>query len=651
MIVILWACYVVGLAQNPRLVQVKLYNKQMQPVEALQFSFDNINRYTTNANGTAVVRIDETKLPPKNVIVYNGQLEAESWNYSKGILEVIIRPRTTKVIQGTVRNMINEPVPNLKVTVGRVNKRFVTTNAYGEFEMTVPIDFDEKNRSAYAISSYNIRRFNVSNGQLQFHVEEIEREANPQPTGQQNLVVSEEGLSTDTISDIGELYAILRGISLDELNQEEQQELDKLFNELVTYYEGSKRSELYTRGEIISDSSRVTDDVDYLIEQARLEQDIATEFNRIFTQKIDILRNKLQDGGYNLTTEEREVLVADVQTLYGILDKNRALFQKNQEYYLSILGSISDNLLGMNRLEEQLGISEQQRLEQRRMYEQRVLFYTIGISLLVVFLVVLAYFLARIKKQKDKTQAAYQQINDLNEHLEDLVAERTAMLEMTNAELDTFFYKSAHNLRGPLLTIVGLSQIAKMTLNDEAQQLFNKAASTASSMDSMLRKLIMVSHINYPSDKDVVDFKPLVTKIEKDYSDYLKDKKITFEKVIKSTGFVSYPMIIDIILRNLLENSFIFSSFSNEPPLVKLEVYEVDNGLNMLVSDNGSGIDTSQEDKVWRMFYVGSENSSGNGLGLYIAQKAAKTLKGTIHYSRTDDRITRFTVFVPRAEH
>lgn len=632
-----------GLAQS-RLVQVKLYNKNMQPVADLQFSFDNATIHKTNDKGVAVVQIEESLLPPQNVYVHNSDNEAESWNYSRGVLEIIIRARTTKVLTGIVRNEINEPIPNLPLEIGRVNKRKVTTNTYGEFTITVPIGFQQESLQAYSIPGYNLTSLNIEKDIIRIKVSELK--SNAPVVEAQQPIVKETNIDTDSLENIRDFYSYIKGVSLRDLGVQQQQELNDVFAELVTFYQDSLKAELYSRVSDISDSSRVSDDLGTLIEQAQLERDIATELNRIFAEKIELINTKLASGGDNLSAEEREALISDITLLDEILQENEMIFTENQSEYRSILKSISANLLEIGQLEQLLNESEQQRREQREIYEQRVVFYSVGLGLLLAFLIILAFFLAKLRKEKVKTQQAYQKLNDLNERLEELVSERTAMLEMANAELDTFFYKSAHNLRGPLCTIVGLYEVAKLTLDPESQVLINKVADTASSMDLMLRKLIMVSHINYPSKRDKVNFFELVENIENSLAQMSFPKEVNFTKTIMNEKVNSHPVILDIIVKNLLENAFIFSTLSSRQPHVDISIKKIKDEVIIRVSDNGHGIDSKIESKIWHMFYIGNEGSRGSGLGLYITRKATHALKGTVKYKRVEDQ-TIFEVILP----
>ena len=88
-----------------------------------------------------------------------------------------------------------------------------------------------------------------------------------------------------------------------------------------------------------------------------------------------------------------------------------------------------------------------------------------------------------------------------------------------------------------------------------------------------------------------------------------------------------------IIIKNLLENAFVYSSLcENKRPHVEINIQQENSDLLINVRDNGEGIDKKVRKNVWNMFFVGNERSKGNGLGLYITQKAVKVLEGKISY-------------------
>ena len=105
---------------------------------------------------------------------------------------------------------------------------------------------------------------------------------------------------------------------------------------------------------------------------------------------------------------------------------------------------------------------------------------------------------------------------------------------------------------------------------------------------------------------------------------------------------------MEIIVKNLLENALTYSSFTaKENPKVTLKVLKENSDLSIYVRDNGEGIVKEVRSKIWNMFYVGNEHSSGNGLGLYITRKAVQVLNGKIIYVTKEREYTEFRVRLP----
>ena len=75
-----------------------------------------------------------------------------------------------------------------------------------------------------------------------------------------------------------------------------------------------------------------------------------------------------------------------------------------------------------------------------------------------------------------------------------------------------------------------------------------------------------------------------------------------------------------------------------------------DSTLILTVIDSGQGIRNEIKDKVFNMFYRGTEKAEGSGLGLYIAREMVQKMNGTITFSSQEGKGTTFTVSVPAEE-
>ncbi len=86
-----------------------------------------------------------------------------------------------------------------------------------------------------------------------------------------------------------------------------------------------------------------------------------------------------------------------------------------------------------------------------------------------------------------------------------------------------------------------------------------------------------------------------------------------------------------MILHNLLSNAITFQKkLADHKPYIKILSRRVSDDILIQVEDNGEGIKPEQQDLIFNMFYRGSIQSTGSGLGLYIAKEAAIKIKASI---------------------
>src|SRR5918993_2370681 len=128
-------------AQKKQLVQVKAFDQQLVPFKNVDVSI-NGKEYFSVGKGVAFVELLETDFPLKSIKIKDEKLETASWNYSKGIIEIIIRARSYQLIQVIVQDENNVRQPNLTVTFkGRKN---TTAETDREGKLQVPVALDEK---------------------------------------------------------------------------------------------------------------------------------------------------------------------------------------------------------------------------------------------------------------------------------------------------------------------------------------------------------------------------------------------------------------------------------------------------------------------------------------------------------------------------
>jgi hypothetical protein len=139
-------------AQEKTLVQIKTFDEQLKPLANQEVSFNGKIFIPIGSKGSAFVEVSSADLPPKSVTVKNEGLEAESWNYSKGVVEIIIRKKSYKVHHWTIVDHLDKPVANLPIVYKGRRSQSVVSNDRGQFELQLALDEKVTDASQFTMS-------------------------------------------------------------------------------------------------------------------------------------------------------------------------------------------------------------------------------------------------------------------------------------------------------------------------------------------------------------------------------------------------------------------------------------------------------------------------------------------------------------------
>jgi len=253
-----------------------------------------------------------------------------------------------------------------------------------------------------------------------------------------------------------------------------------------------------------------------------------------------------------------------------------------------------------------------------------------------------------LQEQAIELEIANNEIQRMNASLERIIEERTRELKVLNSDLDMLMYRSSHDFRRPLTTLMGLHEIARLTVKEDiSKELFAKVYTTALTMDKMLLKFFMLYNINHFRNLDEgISLDDIVSKIDKNL--IARKRNIDFHYSINTRKYNSTDErnnLVEIILENLVENALIYNS--KERMKVELSISENNGSLQIITKDNGNGIPEAHLEKIFEIYFRGSTLSSGNGLGLYVVKRAVEALNATIKVESRLNEFTRFEVSFP----
>jgi signal transduction histidine kinase len=256
---------------------------------------------------------------------------------------------------------------------------------------------------------------------------------------------------------------------------------------------------------------------------------------------------------------------------------------------------------------------------------------------------------AVINKENYTLIKSYEAVNRIEalERETKIQTEKNQIIENKNEELDSFFYRVSHDLKGPITSLQGLHNLISLEIKDPASlRYFEMYRSQVNRMYNIVMSLIDLTQMKHMNGGKIkIDFSKLINECISSYSYLDNFKNIRFITEIDDMDFHSEWAIINTILQNLIENAIKYSR--PHDPFVKITVQQTIGFTQIAVSDNGQGIDETHQARIFDMFFRASERTKGSGLGLYILKRAVERLNGTIALKSELHKGSTFTVTLP----
>lgn len=255
----------------------------------------------------------------------------------------------------------------------------------------------------------------------------------------------------------------------------------------------------------------------------------------------------------------------------------------------------------------------------------------------------LADRMEEIEAQKEELTAAVEELAEKNKVLQLALCE----LKERNQELDQLLYRTSHDLRSPVASIIGIANLLEPEIGEGQRQYLQHIYHQTTRMDGLLKSFASLSRTII----NEVRFSRF--NLDSCLRQCINDLKYmtNFSSVVIRTEVTGLPdavtdiLLFSIIIKNLLANAITFKS-EDEEGLVIIRSSATKENITVGIVDNGEGIPANIQDKIFDMFYRGSSKSSGSGLGLYIVKKIVNQLNGRIQFT-SKQGATTFEIVIP----
>ncbi len=263
-----------------------------------------------------------------------------------------------------------------------------------------------------------------------------------------------------------------------------------------------------------------------------------------------------------------------------------------------------------------------------------------------------------------------EQLQRYTAELEQRVQERTAALQEANAELETFGYSVAHDLRAPLRAMQAFGQALLEDYTDQldemGQTMITHLVGAAERMDGLITDLLDYSRLSQTE----IQIRPMklsaivaevLTQLEAEIQS--RQAIVTVQEPLPEV--MGHRAMLVQVIANLVSNAIKFVP-PDVQPIVRIwteesgSEEEANKGANphsstrqlrLWVEDNGIGIEPRHQTDIFRVFerLHGADTYPGSGIGLAIVRKGIERLGGQVGLESKIGQGSRFWLELPQA--
>jgi PAS domain S-box-containing protein len=214
-------------------------------------------------------------------------------------------------------------------------------------------------------------------------------------------------------------------------------------------------------------------------------------------------------------------------------------------------------------------------------------------------------------------------------HLEELNNE----LNVKNVELEQYVYSVSHDLKSPIVTILGFVGLLQSQLKngkfDSIEDSAKRITRAAERMRAVIDDLLELSRVGRMcGDPEPVDLAGMVEQVRDEFAARLDEHHATFNVVGELPTIHADRTMIWQLFQNLVANA-IHHGMRGDSPRIDIGCAEDDAAFEVYIRDDGPGIAPEHHERIFGLFQrLERGHSSGTGVGLAIVRRIAETYGG-----------------------
>lgn len=226
----------------------------------------------------------------------------------------------------------------------------------------------------------------------------------------------------------------------------------------------------------------------------------------------------------------------------------------------------------------------------------------------------------------------------------------TDLLDEEKAEQTRIIASISHDIKTPLTSIIGYSNLLKdKELDEDASKYNNKIYDKAINIKDILSNFddYLLNQEKISLDLSLIQIKDLVNQLNDDYKIELENNNITFTITTKIPEVYLNVDILKIkrVFSNMISNSTRYLKNGGE---IKIDITQEDNNVKFIVRDNGPGVKEDIISKIFDPLFTTDSSRKISGLGLSICKEFIEMHGGTLKAYNDEGLVLEF--ILPKAK-
>lgn len=220
----------------------------------------------------------------------------------------------------------------------------------------------------------------------------------------------------------------------------------------------------------------------------------------------------------------------------------------------------------------------------------------------------------------------------------------TDLLDEEKAEQTRIIASISHDIKTPLTSIIGYSNLLKdKELDEDASKYNNKIYAKAINIKDILSNFddYLLNQEKISLDLSLIQIKDLVNQLNDDYKIELENNNITFTITTKIPEVYLNVDILKIkrVFSNMISNSTRYLKNGGE---IKIDITQEDNNVKFIVRDNGPGVKEDIISKIFDPLFTTDSSRKISGLGLSICKEFIEMHGGTLKAYNDEGLVLEF---------